>query len=127
MNRYEASFDTDWDTLDVEEAALHAYAIGVAAVVGEDNRDHLRRIYEAMQSGYDRSVVELAYEEGRNDARDIGRSKRTWEQLMGEESEEIEGLPEESDLPELIERVELLEGMNMERPGAIDIPEFLRR
>ena len=74
MSRYDSEFDTEWDSLDKDEATTRAYAIGVAERLGEFNRETLEAIYAEMDSAYHRSMVELAYEEGRNEAKERAAS-----------------------------------------------------
>ena len=127
MTHYASTFDTDWDELDMEAAALHAYAIGVAAVMGEDNRDHLKRLFDELQTGYERSVVELAYEEGRTDAQGVERTGNAWNRLVTKDESTSPSTPAERDAPDLIDRAAMLERMHLDSTSAMDLPEFLRR
>lgn len=125
MNHYERNFDTDWENIDVETASLHAYAIGVSEIIGEENGTHLDRLSDAMETGYERSVVELAFEEGKREARNIDRSEHVWDELFqrrgGERSEPV------TDVPELVNRVAMLDSFDLDRPNAMELPEFLQR
>jgi len=68
MSLYEDEYDSDWDALDKDEATERAYAIGVAEKLGEYNREELEAVYDEMDTSYNKSLVELAYREGRQEA-----------------------------------------------------------
>jgi hypothetical protein len=64
VGKYEQTYGTDWGTLTVDQAMTRAYALGVAASLGEYHPDELEAIRNEMGSAYERSVVDLAFEEG---------------------------------------------------------------
>jgi hypothetical protein len=68
MSLYEQRFDTDWDDLDRDEAMERAFALGVAASLGDRNVEEFQAVKAAMDTNYDTSIVELAYEEGKQKA-----------------------------------------------------------
>lgn len=68
MSLYEQRFDTDWDTLDRDEAMERAFALGVAASLGDRNVEEFQDVKAEMDTNYDTSIVELAYEEGKQKA-----------------------------------------------------------
>lgn len=134
MNRYERAYGTDWDELDQDEAMERAYALGVAAALGEYHRDELDALRAEMTTAYDRSIVELAFEEGRNEGREVEaereREESVWSELVvGDvpvEADESptggrDGLPEAIDVPEALERAE------RDSTDALDLPEFLEK
>lgn len=71
---YKQAFGTDWNDLTRDEAIRRAFALGVAAGVGSERPTELKRVLAAFESGYDRSVIELAYDEGRTKALDAVRA-----------------------------------------------------
>jgi hypothetical protein len=83
---YESEFDTEWTTLDKEEALERAFALGVARSLGEPDREEYERVREAGDTTYERSLIELAYEEGRTKAagRSEAESTTVWEELVVE-------------------------------------------
>jgi hypothetical protein len=83
---YESEFDTDWTNLDKEGALERAFALGVARSLGEPNREEYERIREAATTTYERSLIELSYEEGRQKAsgRTAEESSAVWEDLVVE-------------------------------------------
>lgn len=129
MTRYEQTFETEWESIDPEEAAQHAYAIGVAERLGEDNRSHLVRLVDAMDTGYARGLVELAYQEGRTEAKQ--RADRdgdlVWAELVdpqtrggGSSDDRPQGLPQALDLVESIRRQNPDSREATERPDLLD-------
>lgn len=132
MNLYEQRFDTDWDTLDRDEAMERAFALGVAASLGRPNPEEYDRVAAEIDSSYDRSLVELAYSRGRN----RGQRERSgadspedvWSTLV-ESDEVIDADVSErtrpgpaNDPPEALSN----RGPAGDRTDAIDLPAFLR-
>jgi hypothetical protein len=135
MSRYGDEYD-EWDTLDKDEAAERAYAIGVAEKLGEYNREELEAIYEEMDTNYNRSMVELAYEEGRQEAAEAARTsdengEAVWTDLVRGETTYVE--PDDiptggrDGLPEALEPTELLDRQEVDSTEAVDIPDFLEK
>jgi hypothetical protein len=135
MSRYERAYG-DWDELDQDEAVERAYALGVAAALDEYHRDELEAVRAEMSTAYDKSIVELAFEEGRNEGKeaesesDTGEEEAVWSELVaGEvpvEPDESptggrDGLPEAIDVPDAIERAD------RDSTDALDLPEFLEK
>ena len=119
MSLYEDQFDTDWDALDRDEALERAFALGVAASLGERNEEEYQAVAAEMASNYDASIVELAYKEGKNKAarrqRDADASDDDAELYRWVLGEELDGV-ERPDGPDRDE----------ERSGhATDLPAFL--
>lgn len=136
MSYYSDQFETDWTAaaVDREEVTRRAYAIGVAEKLGEDNRRELEALYEALESAYARSLVELAYQEGRQEATAAlsdGEDDAVWEALVGTQTTTVEPpdhLTEGRDgLPEAIGIGELFARMDAGSTEALDRPEFLDR
>jgi hypothetical protein len=136
MSRYAREFDTDWDTLDKDEATERAYAIGVAERLGEYNREELERVYAAMGSAYQKSMVELAYDEGRNEAAEVAQTtdadeSALWNDLVTGEKTYIDEdeVPTggRDGLPEALEPSELLDRQDVDSTERIDKPDFLDR
>lgn len=135
MSRYDREFGSGWDTLEKDGATDRAYAIGVAERLGEYNREELEEIYAEMDTAYDRSMVELAYEEGRNEAKEIGASASdadaVWAELV--EGEKIYVEPDElptrgrDGLPAALEQTELLDKQDVDSTDVVDRPKFLDR
>jgi len=83
---YESEFDTDWTELDKEGALERAFALGVARSLGEPNHEEYERVREAAATTYERSLIELSYEEGRRKAsgRTAEESSAVWKDLVVE-------------------------------------------
>jgi hypothetical protein len=142
MSRYERAFGTDWDSLEEERAVERAYALGVAAALGESHPEELAAIREEMTTVYERSVVDLAYEEGKNECRRLeprDRDGRTaWTVLVEGESDQVRTGDGDADgdtprtggrlgLPGAISRIESLARSDRDSTDALDRPEFLER
>lgn len=131
MTKYDQVFGTDWEKLEIDAAVDRAYAIGVSEVFGEKNREELQAIYDEMDTTYDRSIVELAYEEGRSEARDIDNdieNDSRWSALLTDEwvqnnSSDVE----ESSSPELLNINSLLERSEIDSTEVVSRPEFLNK
>ena len=141
---YEERLGTDWTDISDDEAIRRAYALGVAAAFGYENREEFDRLREALDTSYDRSIIDLAYQEGKQEAQvvhadsDAVDGDDVWARLV--EGAAPATLPddEESDLaapsgrpitatdfPTALERAGLLEGgADLE---ALGFPELLGR
>ena len=134
MSRYERGFDTEWETLGKDDATTRAYAIGVAERLGEFNREELEAIYAEMESAYHRSMVELAYDVGRNEAKaaaDTADADAIWAELVEGETTVVdpEDVPDRGrdGLPEALDSGELLDRHDVDSTDAVDRPDFLER
>lgn len=58
----------DAETLSPDEAIRRAHALGVAAAFGADTESALEEVRSSLDATYDRSIVDLAYREGKGDA-----------------------------------------------------------
>ena len=133
MNRYERVYGTDWEELDENEAIDRAYALGVAASLGEYHRDELEAIRDEMTTAYNRSVVDLAFDEGKNEGREVEaeESETVWNELVIGEEVTID--PDElptggrNGLPEAVDRMDALDLPDRDSTDALDLPEFLDR
>ena len=127
---YDRTFGTEWDELTREEAVRRAFALGVAAGVGNRRSAELDRVMEAFPSAYDRSLVELAYDEGRTKALDAGDAaddpEEVWETLV-----DAAGTPRESPvgaaLPGAITDLTLTRPPREGPPSSLDLPSMLRK
>jgi hypothetical protein len=135
MSRYDAEFD-GWNALEKDEAAERAYAIGVAERLGEYNREELEAIYDEMGTNYNKSMVELAYREGRQEATAAVKSadengEAVWADLVKGEETAIDSDERPTGgrdgLPEALEPSELLDKQDVDSTEAMDLPDFLER
>ena len=131
MSRYEQQYGTDWETLNSEEGVERAYALGVAASFGEYDRAELDAIREEMSSAYNTSMVELAFQEGKNEGKEVDaeETEKVWNELVvGEVPLEEDGGPTggRTGLPEAIDITEVLDKPERDSTDAVDLPEFLR-
>lgn len=65
---YETRLGTDWEDISGTEAIRRAYALGVAAAFGYENSEEFDRLRGALDTSYDRSIIDLAYREGKHEA-----------------------------------------------------------
>lgn len=144
---YEDSFSTNWDgdDMDREEAIWRAYALGVAAALGEQNPEEYRQLVAATG----RSLVQMAYDEGKSSAADLdsrlasgaaeedasdfpSRERAVWSKLItyrqegGDDLVVDSGESDRMDLPKLLERVDL-DSVDRDDLSRLRLPEFLSR
>jgi hypothetical protein len=81
---YDSEFDTEWTDLSKDEALEHAFALGVARGVGTPDREAYERVRDTAETTYERSLIELAYEEGRTKSAEHPEpeSAVVWEELV---------------------------------------------
>jgi hypothetical protein len=137
MSRYEQSYGTDWETLDEDEAMERAYALGVAASLGEYHPEELEAIREEMDSAYQRSVIDLAFDEGKTEAREIAppddnnEKKSVWSELVEGESVDVD--PDDvptggrQGLPDVVDKMDALDRPDLDSTQAVDMPDFLQQ
>lgn len=131
---YERQFETEWEDLTIEEATRRAYAIGVATSLGEDHESEFKRIYAHFDTPYNRSLVELSFEEGRNRARKEvgagGDQSDIWDDLVASgEIDRVEPTPFTrggQSVPSAVQRATMLNSPLDGPLDAIGLPDFLR-
>ncbi len=135
MSKYERAYGKDWDSIDKDEAIDRAYALGVAASLGEYHPDELDRIRSEMDTSYNKSVVDLAFDEGKNEAREIDadsdrtESSPVWAELV--EGETVTVADDEvptggrDGLPDAIDKMDALERPEPDKNEAVERPDFL--
>lgn len=85
---YDDRLGTDWEDISGAEAIRRAYALGVAAAFGYENREEFDRLRDALDTSYDRSIIDLAYQEGKHEAEVIHSDSEAadgdavWRQLI---------------------------------------------
>ncbi|MDS0294153.1 hypothetical protein [Halogeometricum luteum] len=134
---YERAFDLEWDSLGAEEALRRMYALGTAAELGHEYEVERARILRRATTAYQRSVLDLAYAEGRNAVRDhreeYDSDAETWEALIeakgiavDPESDAADGDDPGRRLPNAIDRASMLE-LDVDDLERLRLPKFLRR
>lgn len=135
---YERAFDTDWDSLDKDELLERAYALGVDARFGNHHDDELEDLVAVARSNYDGSLIELAYAEGKQDARALSASdtdpETAWNELVEDGDVSIRGGADASD-PDPTDAQGMPGALGRVDPGGspddgldpVRLPEFLRR
>ncbi|MBB6645511.1 hypothetical protein [Halobellus ruber] len=132
---YERAFDTDWESLSGEEASRRMYALGIAAELGYENHPERERIRGLASSAYERTVLDLAYEEGKRTVQDTrihhDSEEDAWEELVetseapSPESLSIDGV--DSGRPSATDRPSLLDGFDGDDLGRLRLPSLLER
>ncbi|WP_299332301.1 hypothetical protein [Haloplanus sp.] len=81
---YDSEFDTEWADLSKNEALERAFALGVARGLGTPDREAYERVRDTAETTYERSLIELAYEEGRTKSAEHPgtESAVVWEELV---------------------------------------------
>jgi len=129
---YEDEFGTDWDQLGRQELLKRAYALGVADALDRSPSGELDRLESEMDSNYEWSLVELAYQEGRARALDleptVSDESRVWERLVSEPTEVVPPTPidSRSGVPDALGR-SVPESRPKDGVEKLRLPEFLRR
>ncbi|WP_435074229.1 hypothetical protein [Halorubrum sp. HHNYT27] len=127
---YDRTFGTEWDELSREEAVRRAFALGVAEGVGNRRSDELDRVMEAFPGAYDRTLVELAYDEGRTKALDAAGDadgpEEVWDALVDGEGLP-RGPPARDALPGAITNLTLTQPPREGLPSSLDFPSMLRK
>ncbi|SDM17403.1 hypothetical protein SAMN04487949_1143 [Halogranum gelatinilyticum] len=136
---YAAELGTDWTDLSRDEVLHRAYALGVAAAMGERHPDEYDRLRATVDTSYERSMVELAYREGRQEANEFRQTasdadaRTMWRTLVDGESTSLETVvdrhrpPSRFDLPPSLARTTLLDRPRADGRDRLNLPDFLRR
>ena len=136
MGLYEREYGAEWTTLDKDEATERAYALGVAESLGEYNRDEFEAVHAEVDTAYDRSMVELAFREGKTEAREHepggdDDDRAVWRDLVEGETVTVDedDLPTggRDGIPEAVDRIDALEKPDPDEVEATDQPDFLDR
>lgn len=133
---YDRTYGTDWETLSKDEATERAFALGVATVLGTPYPDEYEAILSTASNSYDRSILELAYEEGKRKATDqrpeVESESTVWESLVEDGPKttvDPEDLPtgDRDGLPAALESVDLLDRPLPDELDVTRLPEFLKK
>jgi len=134
MGLYEQEYGTAWTTLDRDEATERAYALGVAESLGEYDREEFEAVHDEMDTAYAKSIVELAFREGKNEGREAAPAgdaddRQVWDELVEGEVVTVDEdeLPTggRDGLPEAVDKFEGLERPDPDEIDATDRPDFL--
>ena len=128
---YDSTFPEEWSQLERDEAVERAYALGVASACGHDNREEYEAIKAGADTTYDRSLIELSFDQGRSQALQLESTgtepKAIWDQLVDAANADTPdrdgGLPDALGPAELLDRFEQIDGP----PSSIAKPSFLVR
>ena len=131
---YERTFDTDWESLSGEEAIRRMYALGIAAELGHDHPGERRRIRNLASNGYERSVLDLSFEEGKREVAEIRphheSDAEAWSELTGGSDVSPSSLSvdrSDSNSPGAVDRPALLEGFDADDLERVQFPSLLER
>lgn len=133
---YGDDYGTEWSSLSAEEVLTRAYALGVAASLGEHYDGELERLESTAESNYVESLVDLAFTEGKTRAANLEAAREdreaVWSELVTEEPELVGGPAQDSvsetpGLPEAISRTHPEGGPPDDGVDRLRLPPFLRR
>ncbi|APW98934.1 hypothetical protein CHINAEXTREME_14630 [Halobiforma lacisalsi AJ5] len=135
---YERTFGTDWETIDDRDRIVRrAFALGVAKELGEEFPGELERLSDEIDTAYDRSFVEIAYQKGREKAGNLKPTAdgetHVWEELVEEKTTiDPDAQPDGVDLDETMDLPDPLEGIDIARyqvdsRDRVRRPSFLER
>ncbi|WP_144903798.1 hypothetical protein [Halobellus captivus] len=134
---YERAFDTDWESLSGEEAIRRMYALGIAKQLGGGDPEERSRIRALATSAYERSVLDLAFEEGKRKVADVrplhDSDEEAWEELIETEGstapspESLHADSRSQELPDAVEQPPFLDGFDIDDLERLQLPSFLRR
>ena len=135
MGLYEQEYGTEWTTLDTDEATERAYALGVAESLGEYDREEFEAVHAEPSTAYGKSMVELAFREGKNEGRERkpassdGDDRAVWRDLVEGETVTVDedDLPMggRDGIPEAVDKIDAIEKPNPDEVDATDRPDFL--
>ncbi|ELZ28221.1 hypothetical protein C475_05430 [Halosimplex carlsbadense 2-9-1] len=133
MGLYDEKYGTSWTSLNRDEATERAYALGVAESLGEYDREEFEAVHEEMDTAYTKSIVELAFREGKNEGREAAPAnadeEQVWDELVEGETVSVDegDLPTggRDGLPEAVDKFEALEKPDPDEIDATDRPDFL--
>jgi len=127
---YDRTFGTEWDDLAREEAVERAFALGVATEIDRERPTELDRVLDAFESAYDRSLVELAYDEGRTKALEAAAEsadpQTVWDALVdGGGTPRV--APVSAALPGALTELSLTKRPREGPPSSLAFPSMLRK
>lgn len=133
---YEETFGTDWERVGPDEALRRAFALGVAEGLDGAPEGELERLKAQVDGRYGRSLVELAYDEGRTKGRKPGQASddEVWAELVGgpvpvdpPDRSTRPAPPRATDLPGSLSAPTLTElGIGRDDLDRLGLPDFLR-
>jgi len=125
---YDRTFGTDWTDLERGEAIDRAFALGVLDAAGEKRRRELSRLLDTAESAYDRSLIQLAYDEGRTQGLEAPAddSETLWTELV-DELGRPRNAPLPAAVPGAITELSLLDKRHDGLPSSLDLPSMLRK
>ncbi|MFB6122846.1 MAG: hypothetical protein ABEJ78_05245 [Haloferacaceae archaeon] len=133
---YDSEYGTDWTDIDRESILERAFALGVASVIDAPNETEYQRLLEAADTTYERSLVELAHNEGKRKARKqktaAADPTEVWTALVGDDAESSTESTDTEDetrprgLPPALDRV-AHSSLPDDGRDNLRLPDFLRR
>lgn len=124
---YDQTFGTEWETLTRREAIDRAFALGVSAACGDERPEELERVVEGLPSSYDRSLVELAYDEGRTKALSSpAEGREVWDDLV-DGAGTPQSPPVPAALPGALSELTIARKPDDGPPSSLELPSLLRK
>ncbi|MWV63633.1 hypothetical protein GRS48_02165 [Halorubrum sp. JWXQ-INN 858] len=125
---YERTFGTDWETLSRAEAIDRAFALGVAAACDRGDAAELERLTTTADGAYGRSLVRLAYDEGRTRALEASAEgpAAVWRALV-DDAGTPRNTPFPAALPGALGELTMTRRRGDGPPSSLELPPFLRK
>jgi len=127
---YDRTFGTEWDDLDPEGAVERAFALEVADGVDSGRPAELDRVLDHFENAYDRSLIELSYDEGWTKAlalaAEAADAEAVWDELVDGVGS-TRGSPVSAALPGAITELTLTRRPREGPPSSLDFPSMLRK
>ena len=125
---YDRTYGTDWTELDRAEAIERAFALGVADACDEGDPEEFSRIKNEGETAYDRSLIQLAYDEGRTKALDasVEGSEKVWEELV-DDAGTPRAAPLPAAFPGALSDLTVLRKRDDGLPSSLNLPSMLRK
>lgn len=126
---YEETYGTDWESITLEEGLERTFALGVMRALGSPLPDEYNRILADTQNAYERSLLEMAYNEGysRYKSYDGDGLEDAWDDVLDAELV-VESVDDQTEWTPTSSRPTFLDVPSKdERPSKIELPKFLFR
>lgn len=124
---YERTYGTEWEDLRRQEAFDRAFALGVAAACDDGLPEEFERVLATADGAYARSLIQLAYDEGRTKALEAPAAEdpeATWDELVDGETR---AASLSGSLPGALSELTVDRKTRDGPPSSLELPSLLRK